>query len=297
MDIRFSCSKGHSLAVDPEYAGRRVRCPVCREVLTTPEQARRFAGQELDDEEDEEQRPRRRRGPRQTAPEPDEERGRGPPQASRLSKQDRLGWVKFGLNFHLWKYVCFVLALLGFVMGRLLLAAVPVLALPFVAGAGLSAFAATILGVVGSVFCGWVPAKSRARPLILLSLGFDAGALAALLVAVPAAAVDAVVPLLLGLLSLVCGWAGFILFMIFLRQLAYSLRDRPDGDEAVAAMLAALGVLLGGPVVIVLSALLLVRIPVLGVLLLIAEYVGWLVLVMLTLLRILTVIKEVRSQI
>jgi hypothetical protein len=82
----------------------------------------------------------------------------------------------------------------------------------------------------------------------------------------------------------------------FLRQLAYYLRDRADGDEAVAAMLAALGVLLGGPVVIVLSALLLVRIPVLGVLLL-AEYVGWLVLVMLTLLRILTVIKEVRSQI
>jgi hypothetical protein len=57
------------------------------------------------------------------------------------------------------------------------------------------------------------------------------------------------------------------------------------------------GRLLGGPVMIVLSAFLLVRIPVLGVLLLITESVGWLVRVMLTLPRILTVIKEVRSQI
>jgi hypothetical protein len=300
MDIRFSCAKGHSLAVDPELAGRRVKCPVCREIVTAPAQARFPAEEEADDDEEAaEELSARRRRPRRTPPEEHEGRGRRhePGQRARPSKEDQLGWVKFGLNFHLWKYVCFVFAMLLGIMGRVLAAGVPLLALPVVAGAGLSAFAATILGIVGSVFCGRVPPRSGARVLILVSLGFDAAALAALLLAVPAALVNVGLLLLLQLLSLVGGLTGFVLFMVFLKKLAYYLRDRPDGDEAIAAMIQALAVLIGGPVVIVLSAFILVRIPVLGVLLLIAEYVGWLVLLMLTLLRLLTVIKEIRSAI
>jgi hypothetical protein len=309
MDIRFSCSQGHSLAVDPEMAGRRVKCPVCLEIVTAPRLAIPATEEEPDDceevqyvdaeEEDdyEEDRSRRRRGPRKVRYEDEEEEERrGPTRRGKLSKQDRLGWVKLGLDFHLWKYVCFVFGIVIGMMGWIV-AAIPLLGLAVMLGSNFIVFVAFILGVVGSIFCSWVPDKAQARLLVLLALGFDVAAPVVLVLAFPLAIVSIVLALVFVLLAIVCGSTGFALFMVFVKKLAYYLHDRPDGDEAIAAMIQALAVFFGGPVIVFLSAFILLMIPVFGVVLWIAGYIGWLVLSVLTLFRILTVLKEVRSQI
>jgi hypothetical protein len=309
MDIRFSCSQGHSLAVDPEMAGRRVKCPVCLEIVTAPKLAIPLTAEEPDDceevqyvdaeEEDgyEEDRSRRRRGPRKVRYEDEEEEERYEPKRSgKLSKQDRLERVKLGLDFHLWKYVCFVFGIVFGMMGRIL-SGIPFLGLPVVLGSNFIVFVAFILGIVGSVFCSWVPDRAQARLLVLLALGFDVAAPVVLVLALPLALVSIVLTLVLILLAIVCGATGFALFMVFVKKLAYYLHDRPDGDEAIAAMIQALAVFFGGPVIVFLSAFILLLVPIFGVVLWIAEYIGWLVLSVLTLFRILTVLKEVRSQI
>jgi MFS family permease len=254
----------------------------------------------------EEEKPQRRR--RRQAPAQDQDRDwdeeeyeREPRAGKKRVRREQLEKVKLGLSFHLWKYVCFVLTIL-FYMTAILLVAAPFLPLLLLALAGLGAFAAPILGIVGSILCSWVPPKSGARVLILLSLGFDAGSLGAVLFMVPLAIIVGSVLGAGGVLALVllfgvCAITGFVLFMIFLKKLAYYLHDRPDGDEAIMAMLAYLGITLGGPVVIFLSALVFLRVPILGVVLLFAMNIGWLVLIILTLFRILTVINNIRSQI
>src|SRR5262249_49372798 len=143
----------------------------------------------------------------------------------------------------------------------------PALGLLLLLVSGLGTLTSPILGIVGSILCSWVPARSRARALVLVSLGFDAGSLAALLLALPVALVTGNLfgggaALVLLLLCPVFGITGFILFMVFLKKLAYYLDDEPSGDEAIAAMVAYLLVLFGGIVVIVGSAAVLVRVAV-----------------------------------
>jgi hypothetical protein len=47
MPIIFRCSGGHSLSVDPSAAGKRVRCPVCQEILMAPIDAPPAASQPI----------------------------------------------------------------------------------------------------------------------------------------------------------------------------------------------------------------------------------------------------------
>jgi MFS family permease len=272
-------------------------------VAATPERSPPSAREAPDGYElAEEEKPQRRR--RRQAPARDwdeEEYEREPKAGKKRERREQLEKVKLGLSFHLWKYVCFVLTILFF-MTAILLQAAPFLPFLLLALAGLGGFAAPILGIVGSILCSWVPPKSQARVLILLSLGFDGGSLGAVLFMVPLAIIVGSVlgaggVLVLMLLFAVCGITGFVLFMIFLKKLAYYLHDRPDGDEAIMAMLAYLGITLGGPVVLFLSALVFVRVPILGFVVLFAMNIGWLVLIILTLFRILTVINNIRSQI
>src|SRR5262249_22774104 len=119
----------------------------------------------------EEEQPRR---PRSLAAPRDREEDDYPRITKGGKKRERRGQlnkVDLGLAFHYWKYLSFVLGILLSIMGNLLGAAVPPLALLLVGVAWLGTFAAPILGIVGSVLCASVPPKSGARLLILLSLG------------------------------------------------------------------------------------------------------------------------------
>jgi hypothetical protein len=320
MDISFSCSRGHALVARPHFAGKKIKCPKCQEIVTVPaapepdlpevvaiaepEPELAEVIEEADDYEvlDEERSERRRRRDESRDYEEDDyDSPRESKADKKRQKQEQLEKVNLGLNFHLWKYVCFVLGILLYCVA-LVLQAVPPLALLAVAVAGLLALASAGLGILGSIFCSWVPPKSGARVLIFLSLGFDGGSLFALLVAFPLGVIagnllGAGVAMVFLVLCLLFGCAGFALFMIFLKKLAYYVGDRDSGDEAISAMIAYLGITLGGPLGLFLLALILLRIPVVGFIALIVAYVGWLVLIVLTLFRILHVINNVRSQV
>jgi hypothetical protein len=310
VDIYFSCSKGHALVVDPEYAGRRVRCPLCLEIVTAPLQSaapavaavattlpqpppalERTGGYDVVQEE-----PR----PRPGLPAPrDREEDDYPRKRKGGKKRERraqLNKVDLGLAFHYWKYLSFVLAIFLRVAGNLLAFGLPPLALLLIGVSWLGTFTAPILGIVGSVLCASVPPKSQARVLVLLSLGFDAAALGAPLLALLTILIPPVALVFL-LLALVFGITGFVLFMYFLKRLAYYLHDAPAGEEAIAAMAAYLGVLFGGLVVMFITVAALIRpAPIVALVLGGLESIVWTVFLIQALFRILNVISNLRAR-
>jgi hypothetical protein len=315
MDIRFACAQGHSLAVDPQYAGRRVRCPVCLEIVTAPTipesaaptiaaavatvplpppAAEEDPGYELVEEEG----PRRRRdqAPRRDRDEDDDypRKKKGSKKRERREHREQLRKVDLGLLFHYWKYLTFVLSILLLMLGNLVAFALPPLAALLGVLAGLCTFVSPLLGIVGSVLCSFVPPRAEARLLILLSLGFDAGALGMALLAVVAFLLGPVALFFL-LLCVVCGFTGFALFMCFLKKLAVYLDDRPAGEEAIAAMIAYFGVVFGGLLVILMLMALMIRAPFVGVLVVLA-YGTWLVYLIKVVFRVLNVISGLRAR-
>src|SRR5262249_53412874 len=118
-----------------------------------------------------------------------------------------------------------------------------------------------VLGATGAILCFWVPKKSGAHVLIIVSFGLFAGCLVLFLIALVmaasapcspgggalAAAGTALVFNLLGLLAMI---GGAVLFMLFLRQLAYYLRDRASGDEALSLMITWLVAGIAGPLLL-----------------------------------------------
>ena len=87
---------------------------------------------------------------------------------------------------------------------------------------------------MGGLLCFWTPKKVRARLLIQISFGLDAGSLltasTGMIVALTGGVVAFAVFTILGILAAV---AACILFMLYLRALAYYLADSVVGDEAV----------------------------------------------------------------
>ena len=116
---------------------------------------------------------------------------------------------------------------------------------------------ALLLGITGSAFCCQVPRGSRARTLILVSLVADALGALFFFVAIVAALGDA-----LGLggrnlsyveqgcefLSTIVSVFGLILFLLFLKQLAYYLDENIMGDQATDPIAYA-AALIGGTIV------------------------------------------------
>jgi hypothetical protein len=144
---------------------------------------------------------------------------------------------------------------------------------PFVAAVILSliviAFtvAQSVLGIVGSILCLWVPRNAKSRGWIIASLAFDVAAflgtcavlwsawqgiasldLGAAAVIAPAAVAVIDIPLRVACLP---GLAAWILFMLFLRNLGYYLDRRDEAAQAVGIIAHGLIALFAFPLIVV----------------------------------------------
>jgi hypothetical protein len=118
-------------------------------------------------------------------------------------------------------------------------------------------FVAPALGITGSSLCCFVPGKTGAKPLIIVSLALDGAAFVLPILAIVlsgaaalrgAGAGAGLAALAFILLGFVCQLAGFVLFMLFLRQLARFMDDDGSADEAISIIIHWLILLIGVPV-------------------------------------------------
>jgi hypothetical protein len=182
----------------------------------------------------------------------------GPNAPRRMRKRGReqlpagLGKVQLGLGFHYARLVLTLLAVL--VMLGLLCYGVTVrprpddlgLVIVGLAAVGIAQLAAG-LGLVGSVLCLWVGRGSRAWWFIFASLLLD-GLTLPLVIYLQIAALPP-------LIAWVVEFVSWLLFMLFLRQLALDV-DRPDeADEVMALIIRGVALLVGVPLLLVLLAL------------------------------------------
>lgn len=336
MTIHVLCPNGHSLAVEDQYAGKLVRCGQCSAVLTVPDPPTaavaviplaRVVEQPVQplivlslDEPAE-------------APEevPIKLAGNEAPAAtgaarrsSRAGKRDQIGSGKgmtssdrmqrvgLGLGFHYAKLLC----LLGAIALTVCVVVVAMMIVAFhaqdrtappPAGArGLAVLAlvalllvtaATVCGVLGSLFCCWAPRKSQARVYSLISLVLEsAGVLFTLfsfLFTLRSPAEGEVLSRLATLMS----FAGWIFFMVFLRVLAYYLHDRGTADEVLRLLILAIILSVGGPVILVVLALAFAKIPLTGVFVLLGGATLWLACYVKIMMGILNAIAYLRQEI
>lgn len=284
-----------------------------------------------DDEEDDDERRRRRKRRREGRGDRDDDY---PPQAagrltrSRKKQQRQYDATRVGLLCYYWKFILYVgailLVLLSFILTLFNVAAAAaaqvredprglhsvgafqaVLAIiTFLGLLGVMAVA-PILGIVGGAFCVRVPLKTRARGLAIATLVLDSipvgcGILMVLTGAYSFGRFDPAVGYLsqaLMIIAVLTTLAGFILFMLFLSTVAESEKDIGTSREAMSLMGYFLLTWIGGPVIILLSARLLIHLLCFGVLLLLAMVFGWFALVIKQLLGILAVIMFVRARI
>jgi hypothetical protein len=138
--------------------------------------------------------------------------------------------------------------------------------------AGLT-FVQPVLGIMGSVLCLWVPDKAKAKGFILASLVIDVLALPIGLGLTIASMMlhpeGQPAPIrLIGLAPLATGpmgMASWVLLIFFLRRLAYYLKEREAGDEALRVVLRALGVILVGPIALTFALLIFIFVWWIGV--------------------------------
>jgi hypothetical protein len=228
----------------------------------------------------------------------------------RMRNKDRLRWANTGLGFHYAKMLCFLFSFLVLIVAMLLVplaiggmaasaansdrggmavaGGLFILVLVMTILTMLSSFVTPVLGFIGSFFCLWLPGKSNARLLMLISFILDAVAIACVLVAIVMAIATgffrggAAGDTAAGLVSIlqyvaVAGYfAAWVLFMIALRNLAYYLKDEVTGDEAIRMMLFAIIVTITGPIGIAIVILAVWWIPIGGVLLILLALGGWL---------------------
>jgi hypothetical protein len=256
------CPNGHKSFVKDEHAGKKAACPICRAVVYVPD-------------------PRLTANPRPAPPRPapppnlpiglarspDDEPATVAPvaDAERARKRGRrqaLAKVHRGLGFHYAKQIILLVGLLLWLLQLILLGpkflgedpgsvrsflftavSILLLLLDEVRGG---------VGIVGSVFCAHVPPKSGARELIIASLVLDCFTLPLPLVAL---ALDPIPGALLSILAWLFGLVAWMLFMLYLRRLAYFLDADQHGDEAMRLMLKGLFLLIGMPFAIIIGGI------------------------------------------
>jgi hypothetical protein len=163
------------------------------------------------------------------------------PRQGGMKIRRRMALAKLGLGFYYAKFLCTIVAIVlsiassvfailpggGAVLGSAAAcASMPMLALT------------PLLGLVGGVLCFWVPKKAQARLLIQISFGLDAGSIFAASSGIVSGLVGVVgVALGLTIVGLLAGIAAGILFLFFLRALAYYLADSVSGNEAIHLMI------------------------------------------------------------
>jgi hypothetical protein len=100
-----------------------------------------------------------------------------------------------------------------------------------------------LLGVTGSILCCFVPAKSGAKPFIIISLALDGAAFLMNVVALLVGGAGAFrggggqgVNAMMGTAGLL-GFMAFVLFMFFLRKLAYYFGEDRIAEEAMSIII------------------------------------------------------------
>lgn len=274
-----------------------------------------------DDDDDDE--PRSRRSRYEDVEEDDEDDEKAAKAKKRLRRRQLLA-TSTGLLMYYWKFIVYVTAVLAF-MGYFLLgiaAGVGVAAGGGGPGGAGQSFAmlamfsflysiaavyviGPILGVIGGAFIVRVPSRTGARglaiatlvleiiPVVCFALLFLNGIIS---FRGPTDA-SAALGLVLAAATAISLLAGFILTMLFLRQVASYFRDKATAKDCIALMVAFLITLIAGPFVIGASGIFLVRLLCIGVLILLALMLGWLIILIKQLMNILGVIAVVRARI
>jgi hypothetical protein len=222
----------------------------------------------------------------------------------RREKRRQIRHVQLGLGFHYWKYLIFMFGLNLSLCGSIVQTFSPVVGLVLIGLGQATMCVSLVLGIVGSLLCTFVPAKTGTRPLIVASLTLDGLYLLLLPVALCTGmlgqgvqAPQMVAGCILILASL-CWLAGFILFMLFLRKFATYLDDHRSAEAAMSQMLSLVAVLMGGSSIMAITVAVSFWLePWLTVFALTVEYICMLVLFIKVLFGILEVIGTIRTRI
>jgi cytochrome b subunit of formate dehydrogenase len=223
----------------------------------------------------------------------------------RKERRQQIRKVQLGLGFHFWKYLTYVLGINLTISGVILATFLPLLGILVVAFGYVAMLVSPVLGIVGSILCTAVPAKTEAKPLISVSLGLDAsclilgflgGFIGLVTRTLPGA--EGIAFLVFLIFSIACGLGGFVMFMLFLRKFATFLDDHKTADEAMTQMINLLAVVVGGGAIIIITAAILFNIEAwLAALGLGLEYLSFFILYLKVLFSILDVISTLRARI
>jgi hypothetical protein len=303
MPIVIVCANGHKSFVRDEHAGKKALCPICRVVVPVPDPrltADPFGTPtegslppplpiKLAPESVQTVNPVGS-GTVWNSPAPVSPPGAAAPggvdplvgkKDAAPTKRQALEKVHLGLTFH---YARLVLLLVSVVtlIGCLVFSAMAakeqkvvsttgVLAIVTIIVTAALSLVQPILGMVGSMLCLWVPAKSEAKGFILASLVVDALTLPVglgltiLAMALQVGGEQSPLKLLAALATAPMGMISWILFIFFLRKLAYYLRQQDHGDDALRLVIQALAIVVLGPVALGLAFVLFLFVWWLGV--------------------------------
>ncbi len=259
MPVQFPCQNcGKQLKLRDGLVGKHVKCPHCQTILAVPLEGTEiqeggpvaFSSADFKD------------CPECGKPMPSEavvclrcgfNRNTGKRLVTRIKKSTKkqtlpqqLQTVRLGLAFHYARLVIFlatpVVLILALILGALASAAGPLAGL----GAGviigvvgilliLALLATPALGMVGSILCAWAPQK-KARTLILISFGLDLGSFGVSIVQLVLRFLGSLgaapLALFFQFLQMGLALAAWVLFMLFLRRLAYEFEEWGRADEA-----------------------------------------------------------------
>lgn len=284
MAIRVRCPNGHGLSVPDERAGVRVRCPKCKELFradpidgeSAPKPARDKAAAPV-----KKKRPQPRPDDDDDDTENDNDSGRSTPTTPEERRKDRqrdkkvrLRKVSIGLLLHIirmWGITLLIFfALLTGIFGSVSVAA----RAPNVERMADSALAifdmiavtcfflvvaleavVPLIGIVGSVFCCFIPKRAEARLMIISSIVFDSLALviSMFLNLLPLFAFElakrARLESMLAPASMFCDFAGLFAFILYLKQTATYIKKPLLASSAMNLLAWLVAVVITGPLV------------------------------------------------
>jgi hypothetical protein len=296
--MTFACPQCEkALRADESRARSRARCPACGHTFTISEAAGELPPAGAEGETRISASPIRAVSPAPRPdgdePEPDEEQERRRRRKQRRLHERREGLanVNIGLACHYARLLVLIVTIIGrLVWVVLTLAAIRHFLAMLQIGEMLlllSSVVQAVLGIVGSIFCLFVPARSNARLIILISLLLDVLALPLVLIAF---LIDfpEVVAMLLGL-------ASWILFTLYMRRLATYLGERVTADQAEQILWRGLLLFVAAPVGLAGIGFALRYIPCIGPLFFLGLVLAYIIYVIKFLFKILDVLGSLRQ--
>lgn len=167
--------------------------------------------------------------------------GKARPRKRKMKESQRMKLAYWGLGLQYAKFLCVITNLVLSGLSAIIVRA----SAPDFHGAALFCLSVPLsictplIGLTGALLCFWVPKRSQARLLIQISFGLDAGA-------VLAQSLGAILILMGGRLAMaslsLTGMGTYaylgacILFLLFLRALAFYLRDKGSESEVIDIM-------------------------------------------------------------